>query len=176
MALLICPECGGKVSDKAKVCIHCGYPLDCNTQNSNEFIQPSNKLFGVKGKKYGWIMGKPRQFINHIQVNNRIITGTKDIDIFATGITEDRAKLLANFFVKYGADAEIFEDTESKEINQKIMDLIDNALNEKVPLKCPRCGSEQVTTGQRGFSLVTGFIGSNKTVNRCSKCGWKWEP
>ena len=27
MALIKCPECGGKVSSKANVCIHCGYPL-----------------------------------------------------------------------------------------------------------------------------------------------------
>ena len=28
MALIICPECGKLISDKAKMCIHCGYPLD----------------------------------------------------------------------------------------------------------------------------------------------------
>lgn len=28
MALIKCPECGKDISDKAKVCIHCGYPLD----------------------------------------------------------------------------------------------------------------------------------------------------
>lgn len=27
MALIICPECGGTVSDKASACVHCGYPL-----------------------------------------------------------------------------------------------------------------------------------------------------
>lgn len=27
MALIICPECGEKISDKSTVCIHCGYPL-----------------------------------------------------------------------------------------------------------------------------------------------------
>ena len=28
MALIECPECGKKVSDKANACIHCGYPLN----------------------------------------------------------------------------------------------------------------------------------------------------
>lgn len=28
MALIKCPECGKEISDKAKACIHCGYPLD----------------------------------------------------------------------------------------------------------------------------------------------------
>lgn len=27
MALIICPKCGGTVSDKASVCVRCGYPL-----------------------------------------------------------------------------------------------------------------------------------------------------
>ena len=32
MALIICPECNGKVSDKATACIHCGYPLQMITK------------------------------------------------------------------------------------------------------------------------------------------------
>ena len=28
MALIKCPECGKEISDKANVCIHCGFPLN----------------------------------------------------------------------------------------------------------------------------------------------------
>lgn len=42
-------------------------------------------------------------------------------------------------------------------------------------LKCPKCGSIAVTTGQRGYSLWTGFLGAGKTVNRCGSCGYKWK-
>lgn len=31
MALIKCPECGKEISDKAKQCIHCGYPLENET-------------------------------------------------------------------------------------------------------------------------------------------------
>ena len=41
---------------------------------------------------------------------------------------------------------------------------------------CPKCGSTQITTGQRGYSLFSGFLGSNKTVNRCANCGYSWKP
>lgn len=41
---------------------------------------------------------------------------------------------------------------------------------------CPKCGSESITAGQRGYSLLTGFLGSGKTVNRCAKCGHSWKP
>lgn len=47
---------------------------------------------------------------------------------------------------------------------------------EEERVKCPRCGSTNITTGQRGFKLTTGFIGSNKTVNRCGNCGYSWKP
>ena len=43
-------------------------------------------------------------------------------------------------------------------------------------LHCPRCDSTQIVTGQRGYSLMWGFLGSNKTMNRCASCGYKWEP
>lgn len=43
-------------------------------------------------------------------------------------------------------------------------------------VKCPKCGSTEFTTGKRGFSALTGFFGSNKTVNRCARCGNVWYP
>ena len=46
----------------------------------------------------------------------------------------------------------------------------------KNTIRCPKCGSIQITTGQRGYSLLTGFLGSNKTVNRCANCGYSWKP
>ena len=39
-------------------------------------------------------------------------------------------------------------------------------------VKCPICGSTNVTAGQRGYSLLSGFIGSGSTINRCAKCGY----
>ena len=42
--------------------------------------------------------------------------------------------------------------------------------------RCPKCGSTNITAGQKGYSILTGFLGSNKTVNRCSNCGHTWKP
>ena len=41
---------------------------------------------------------------------------------------------------------------------------------------CPKCNSTSITAGQRGYKLMTGFLGSNKTVNRCANCGHSWSP
>lgn len=43
-------------------------------------------------------------------------------------------------------------------------------------LHCPKCGSTAVAIGKRGFSLLTGMLGANQTVNRCGKCGHSWKP
>lgn len=42
--------------------------------------------------------------------------------------------------------------------------------------RCPKCGSTSIATVNKGYSFWTGFLGSNKTVNRCSNCGHTWKP
>ena len=38
MALIKCPECGKEISDKARMCIQCGYPLDNTDKIIGELI------------------------------------------------------------------------------------------------------------------------------------------
>ncbi len=52
MALITCPECGGKVSDKAEACIHCGFPLKQMTHNNAYY---SIKLIKFDTKTRGTI-------------------------------------------------------------------------------------------------------------------------
>lgn len=72
-----------------------------------------------------------------------------------------------------------------KEIDEKYPDLPDNhnewaekrAKNRQIDsqVRCPKCGSTQITTGTRGWSLFTGLIGSGTVYNMCAKCGNKWK-
>lgn len=62
----------------------------------------------------------------------------------------------------------------NKEIESQIQQ--DTNEEERNVIHCPKCGSTQITTGQRGYSLFSGFLGSNKTVNRCAACGYSWKP
>ncbi len=41
---------------------------------------------------------------------------------------------------------------------------------------CPACGSTNIQLGTKGFSLVTGFIGSNSPRYYCLECHHKWKP
>lgn len=43
-------------------------------------------------------------------------------------------------------------------------------------VKCPKCGSTQIHAEKRGWSLMTGMIGSSKIIMTCLKCGSKFKP
>ena len=42
MALIKCPECGKEISDKARACIHCGYPIENRNLDINSMTNPSD--------------------------------------------------------------------------------------------------------------------------------------
>jgi uncharacterized membrane protein len=43
-------------------------------------------------------------------------------------------------------------------------------------VKCPKCHSTQVHAEKRGWSLLSGFIGSSRVFITCLKCGYKFKP
>ena len=136
MALINCPECDGKVSDKAKQCIHCGYPLK----------NPDGIFRIVNGVEYD-------------------LTFLKD----CIGTTIDRVP----YFVKVqeitglnGADA--------LDLALEIVGPFPQGTKDTI--KCPKCGSTAISTVNRGFSIITGFIVSGSARNVCQKCGYKWDP
>lgn len=49
MAIIKCPECEKEISDKAKVCIHCGLPLEQETQRDINHIVSIFEEYGKKG-------------------------------------------------------------------------------------------------------------------------------
>lgn len=77
-------------------------------------------------------------------------------------------------------DKDLYDDTMDKWLRNVLSNSRYNPTQHDTPstptLRCPKCGSTSVTTGSRGYSLLTGFLGSGKTVNRCGSCGHKWKP
>jgi hypothetical protein len=43
-------------------------------------------------------------------------------------------------------------------------------------VKCPKCGSDQIHAGKRGWRLTTGFICSGKVIITCLRCGERFRP
>ncbi len=52
MAMIKCPECGRDISDKAKDCIHCGFPLNHTISNPVGTVV----IYGYTG----WFLVKPK--------------------------------------------------------------------------------------------------------------------
>lgn len=116
-----------------------------------------------------------RQFIIH---GNPLLSPCPSVStpyVVADGISEQSANAISQHLTQQGCIITIEESsaTSISEQEQKIQKWIQKA---SVQINCPLCGSFSISTGQRGFSLVTGLLGSNKTVNRCGKCGYSWEP
>ena len=64
-------------------------------------------------------------------------------------------------------------------------------MSDEEPIRCPRCGSTQLTANQKGFGLgkavggglllgpvglLGGFLGSKQVKLTCLKCGKQWKP
>lgn len=94
---------------------------------------------------------------------------------------DDSFSICETIFNEYIKDNPLFDEDLYKarlDNENRLAKATSERLHEKNnnTLKCPKCGSTAVTTGARGYSLITGFLGSGSTVNRCGKCGHTWKP
>ena len=164
MALITCPECGQQVSDRAAQCIHCGCPLSKEEKTGPLFcvaltwVNPAAKVkvVGFLRELMGTGPSEANQVVSNIPV------------IVAHDLTRAEAESLQRRFASVDASVDIISEDELRKA--KMEEAAKNTVT------CPRCGSTAITTGKRGYSIVTGFLGSGKTVNRCGNCGYKWEP
>ncbi len=70
MALIKCEECGKEVSDKAKVCVHCGCPIEIKTVQINAEEQIEHKEDNeVKVTEY-----KDEKEVDRLQLDKKGIT------------------------------------------------------------------------------------------------------
>lgn len=144
--LIKCPECGKEISDKSEQCIHCGYPLQQAKQN----------ICIVNGKEYN--------------LSFLLDDSLKDIDKLVMFV-----QLTDCYFV--ACDDAITQIIKTKIIPPYINCITNREHQSQSNLPhCPKCGSTAISTVNRGFSIVTGFIGSGSPRNVCQKCGYKWKP
>lgn len=145
----ICPRCGKgwDYADKDQhICKNCHYEPMIKTEFSNEDYENARTSSPETFK----------QFKMNLREKYTINSNVFDSELYNALITKE---------YKSSLEREAREIQRQKEI----------ALNRN-KIHCPKCNSTNVTTGQRGYSFWTGFLGSNKTVNRCGNCGYKWEP
>lgn len=182
MSIIKCCECGHDVSTFAESCPHCGCPVSISSNRSTPYDnEQENKV-----KKYDVVLNQVGS--DRLKIV-RFIREANSIDLEASfnlvenlpstiiqGVSKDTANAVIS---KLGAIGGVAEAVESQNTNRATEDrLITESylFTKDKPLVCHRCGSSAVTIGTRGYSLVWGFIGSNKTVNRCGRCGYTWKP
>lgn len=170
MALMNCPECNHQISDKAVSCPNCGFPLS----NCSASIQKGDaSTYAIVFDK---INGQKIEVIKRVESAVGIdVTNAKELvdnfpSILKRNVPADEANRIKREIEKTGASIVLVP----YDPNMSDEDVLKPYRSDSIC--CPRCSSTNVVIGQRGFSVLTGFLGSNKTVNRCGKCDYSWEP
>lgn len=147
MALIKCPECGTEISDKSDRCIHCGYPLPKELKSTFLFN-------GVQLEKAFFLD-------ETIDIHKKISKLREASDV---------GNVVAIDSLREWREAGVIPDVVNHET------LAEEEERERNTVKCPKCGSTAIQTVNRGYSFLTGFIGSSSPRNVCQKCGYKWKP
>lgn len=152
MSLIKCIDCGEMISDRSECCIKCG----CPTSESIKEIK-ENKFF--------------------VKINDRFYDLSEYNDVNDDNKVKYYGKLRRQAEIDLKSSMNIINDIRNNSLKSEYTCEY-NPYTPVAPnqLRCPKCGSTSITTGQKGYSLLTGFLGSNKTVNRCGNCGYKWTP
>ena len=177
MAIVKCIECGHDVSTYADKCPNCGCPVSVIT-NSGE------NLFDVVLESPGEEKLQVIRFVRELSNPKKGLAEAMEVvnnppKTIISSISESDGQAVVSKLAEIGCTAKLERAHDNVDSNNAA----DGAnikstflFTKDQPLRCPRCGSTAVTTTSRGYSLLTGFIGSNKTVNRCGKCGHTWKP
>ncbi len=184
MALIKCPECGKEISDKASVCIHCGFPLnllsegDISTKIERDLVE--NELSTIKDKDIRNLYSL--EIIDSNGSNVKIITILKGyfrysleeakqavsvLPILVEGFFDMKSiRCIAQELLDAGVDYSIYQDNREILFDLDITDKIEKRALESsnvgtgaVIKQCPQCG--QITNQPDAFY--------------CPKCNVRYE-
>lgn len=170
--LIICPECGKEISDKAKACIHCGYPI-----SSSDFYQVSLTLCGDNKVK---VIKLIRQ-VMRLGLKEAADIANMLPQVVSDGLTYDDAKYIENLFIQLGATVMITQDNkliDKNDIKTQIseIDQYTNPSENDLKPHCPYCNSIDLKKIS-GFSKVGNValfgifaaskVGKNYHCNNC---------
>lgn len=171
MALICCPECCREISDRAPQCIHCGFPLS-ELKDCKESKTDSPNICLIDNVKYD--LSDVLEMLCALPVGK--LDNKEDYDKLCD-IQELLKERISDFRLTHAvALSNEIRNTRHVPDTFDIKKYLFETKKEDNLVHCPRCDSTQIVTGQRGYSMMWGFLGSNKTMNRCAKCGHKWEP
>lgn len=170
MALINCPECGEKVSNKAAFCPHCGFPEPRESTVKYEVVfidrVPKSKEYQVMTAMFN---------ATGIDIDTCAEITRSEKPIVKTDMDFESADSLRSVLSSAGAPV-IMREVGGGEVVPKIV-------------RCPACGSSDYEVFENGFSIgkavlgtliagtpgaLAGFSGANNRYRVCSVCGHKW--
>lgn len=197
MALITCPECGERISDKAAICIHCGFPLE-------NYVQPHGYMCNINGKEYDIACVKKDYYSLGILEKEQLTLILKaEYDFLIDKSSLDKLYKKINYYklseydpVKIShhtayAFYRHFRDSvhlDSASSGKLLLDLIkcdfnyikfdsSKCINDKIKYesvaKCPKCGSTSIQVVRKNWGVVFGFM-TNATERVCAKCNYRW--
>lgn len=169
MALIKCPECGREISDKAEVCIHCGFPMRLTGQSSETMQEIKADL------------NQPEMFDSqHISQTN-MLTCPQCGSIISNAARSCKYcgfEDIGKYLLSLEKDKFRQERQEEERIRCEQERLRKENITSHTP-KCPTCGSTNISkiSGSKRW-LTTGLFGLassdvGKTM-KCNHCGYKW--
>ena len=167
MALINCPECNKEISDRATSCPHCGYPISSAPLKQSGLYDVVYKGL-VDRKEEVKAIGLLMKFVPTLKLSSGNAIINNPPYVIRAGVSKEEAEQIQRAFLPVNGIVDVVPSTKDPSVAA--------ATTEMNTLVCPRCNSTAITIGQRGYSLIWGFIGSSKTKNRCGKCGYAWEP
>lgn len=154
MALINCPECGKEISDKAKTCPDCGYPIAINKKYQLYII-------GYHDMDISTYAGLTETFNLKLEYNEVMNIFENCPYAIAEYDTIEEANLQARKLLKWGIDIDIINpEGNSEYINTDI-------------ISCPKCGSTHIQVVPRKWSIISGIY-TNKVDRVCLKCKYKF--
>lgn len=181
MALIKCPECGNSISDKSEKCVHCGFPLHSHISKYYDIIYKGYPSTKAKESNYARTMLRLPSILNANTAEASRFLSTSN-QVLISGLTEENTKLVNDYFgiicccIIETVETDMYNEANNSRVANAFMGFNKEIVSQYDGLHCPCCGSTSITTGARGYSFWTGFLGSGKTVNRCAKCGHTWQP
>ena len=158
MALITCPECRGKVSDKAKACPHCGYPMCIgNTELINTIVEINGSSYDIS------------DVIDMVINKNESVYAIKMI-MDKSGADIRTAKGITDYIKEHKEAPKDLEEGRYVSPVKKDAKLLPH---------CPTCGSTNIKQLGVGTRAAAGAMFGlySKTARcqfMCKNCKYKW--
>ena len=156
--LIICPECNKSVSDKAKACPNCGYPLE--EENESTVCIINNVKYDLQ---------------DVLDILPRV--GNKDTDVHPYYIGGMLRKLTS--LTRQSADQLATIIIETKSIPKEFNGTIEIKPPKQNTPKCPTCQSaniKRISSTSKAVNTATfGLLGTKRFKTfHCNNCKYEW--